>query len=120
LAKKNLLLTNIIEGIIEKKGREIVDIDLSKINSSICDHFIICHAESNTQVAAIADSIEKHVRENLNEKVGHREGLENALWILLDYHDIVVHIFQREVRNYYQLEELWGDAKILKIEESYN
>jgi ribosome-associated protein len=120
LAKKNLLLTNIIEGIIEKKGREIVDIDLSRINSSICDHFIICHADSNTQVTAIADSIEKHVRDNLKQKVGHREGLENALWILLDYHDIVVHIFQREIRSYYQLEDLWGDAKILKIEESYN
>jgi ribosome-associated protein len=120
LAKKNLLLLNIIEGILEKKGREIIDIDLSKINSAICDHFIICHADSNTQVTAIADAIERRVRENLKQKVGHREGLENALWILLDYHDIVVHVFQREVRNYYQLEELWGDAKILKIEESYN
>jgi ribosome-associated protein len=119
LAKKNLLLKNIIEGILEKKGKEIVDLDLSKINSSICDHFIICHADSNTQVTAIADSIEKRVRDSLKEKVGHREGLENAMWVLLDYHDIVVHIFQKEVRGYYQLEELWGDAKISKIEESY-
>jgi ribosome-associated protein len=120
LAKKNLLLTNIIEGILEKKGREIIDIDLSKINTSVCDHFVICHADSNTQVTAIADSIEKRVRDNLKQKVGHREGLENAMWVLLDYNDIVVHIFQREVRNYYRLEELWGDARISKVEESYN
>jgi ribosome-associated protein len=120
LAKKNLLLTNIIEGILEKKGREIVDLDLSKINSSICDHFIICHADSNTQVIAIADSVEKRVRDYLKQNVGHREGLENATWVLLDYYDIVVHVFQREVRNYYRLEELWGDARISKIEESYN
>jgi ribosome-associated protein len=110
LAKKNLLLNNIVEGILEKKGRDIVDIDLSKINSALCDHFIICHADSNTQVSAIADSI---------EKIGHREGSENAMWILLDFYDIVVHVFQKEVRNYYRLEELWGDAKISKIEESF-
>ncbi len=120
MAKKNLLLNNIVEGILEKKGREIIDIDLSKIDCSICDHFIICHADSNTQVNAIADSIEKKVQENLKQKVGHREGIENALWVLLDFHDIVVHIFQKEVRNYYRLEELWGDARISKIEESYN
>jgi ribosome-associated protein len=120
LAKKNLLLNFIVEGILEKKGREIVDIDLSKLNSSLCDHFIVCHADSNTQVSAIADSIEKKVSENLKQKVGHREGLENAMWVLLDFHDIVVHVFQKEVRNYYRLEELWGDARISKIEESYN
>ena len=119
MAKKNLLLTNIIEGILEKKGKEIVDIDLTKINASFCDHFIICHGDSNTQVVAIADSIEKKVHDNLKQKAGHREGLNNAMWVLLDYEDIVVHVFQREVRNYYRLEELWGDARILKIEESY-
>jgi ribosome-associated protein len=119
LAKKNLLLNNIVEGILEKKGRDIVDIDLSKINSALCDHFIICHADSNTQVSAIADSIEKKVREELKLKIGHREGSENAMWILLDFYDIVVHVFQKEVRNYYRLEELWGDAKISKIEESF-
>ena len=120
LTKKNLLFANIIEGILEKKGREIVDLDLTKINSSICDHFIICHADSNTQVAAIADSVEKRVRDNLKQKVGHREGIENATWILLDFNDIIVHVFQKEMRNYYRLEELWGDARISKIEESYN
>jgi len=120
LAKKNLLLHNIVEGILEKKGREIIDIDLTKINCSICDHFIICHADSNIQVSAIADSIEKKVQENLKQKVGHREGLENAMWVLLDFNDIVVHVFQKEVRKYYKLEELWGDARISRVEESFN
>lgn len=120
LANKNLLLENIIEGILRKKGQEIIDIDLTKINSTICDHFVICHAESSTQVGAIADSIEKQVKENLRTKVGHREGMQNATWVLLDYNDVVVHIFQKEVREYYKLEELWGDASLSRIEESYN
>lgn len=120
MAKKNLLLDTIIEGILEKKGREIIDIDLTKIRSTICDHFIICHADSTTQVNAIADSVEKRVKEQVKITVGHREGLENAIWILLDYYDIVVHIFQKETREYYRLEELWGDARISRIEESFN
>lgn len=120
LSNNDLLLSNIIEGILEKKGLEIVDLDLSKVHNAFCDHFIICHAESNTQVNAIADSVEKKVKENLNERVGHREGLENATWVLLDYYNIVVHVFQREIRSYYKLEELWGDAQITRIKESYN
>ncbi|MBN1951996.1 MAG: ribosome silencing factor [Bacteroidales bacterium] len=109
-----------IEGILQIKGQEIVDIDLTKINSTLCDHFIICHAESGTQVGAIADSVEKLVKESLNIRVGHREGMQNASWVLLDFSDIVVHIFQREIRDYYKIEELWGDAHQTKIEESYN
>jgi len=116
LGNNNLLLENIIEGILDKKGREIVDLDLTKVKNSICDHFVICHANSNTQVNAIADSIEKKVIENLNQKVLHREGMENATWVLLDYCDIIVHVFQEETRNYYRLEELWGDAHIKHIE----
>lgn len=119
LSKKDLLLENIIEGILEKKGREIIDIDLAKIKSTLCDHFIICHADSSTQVNAIADSVEKRVKEQLNINIGHREGVENAMWILLDFYDIVVHIFQGKIREYYRLEELWGDAKIKRIEESF-
>jgi ribosome-associated protein len=120
LLNNDLLLNNIIEGILEKKGQDIVDLDLTKVHNAVCDHFIICDAESNTQVNAIADSIEKKVKEKLNQRVGHREGLENALWILLDYHSIVVHIFQRDVRNYYKLEELWGDARVSHIEDNFN
>jgi len=116
LGNNNLLLENIIEGILDKKGQQIVDLDLTKVNNSICDHFVICHANSNTQVNAIADSVEKKVKENLNQKVIHREGMENATWVLLDYSNIVVHIFQEEIRNYYRLEELWGDAHITHID----
>lgn len=120
MANNNLLLKNIIEAIEEKKGLEIVDLDLTKIHNAFCDHFIICHAESSTQVNAIADSIENRVKENLNQKAGHREGIQNAMWILLEYQGILVHIFQKEFREYYRLEELWGDALITRIEESFN
>jgi ribosome-associated protein len=116
LGNNNLLLENIIEGILDKKGKQIVDLDLKKVQNSICDHFVICHGNSNTQVNAIADSIEKKVKENLNQRVIHREGMENATWILLDYGNIVVHIFQEEIRNYYRLEELWGDAPTKHID----
>ncbi len=120
MAKKNLLLATVIEGILDKKGQEIVDIDLTKIHSALCDHFVVCHAESNTQVLAIADSVQSKVKEALRINIGHREGLENATWVLLDFYDVVVHIFQRETRQYYQLEELWGDAQQNRIEESYS
>ena len=120
MSNNDLLLSNIIEGILEKKGQEIVTLDLTKVQNSFCDHFVICHAESNTQVNAIADSIEKKVKENMSEKAGHREGIENALWILLDYSSVIVHVFQRDIRHYYQLEELWGDARITRIEDSFN
>lgn len=120
MLNNDLLLNNIIEGILEKKGHDIVDLNLTKVHNAVCDHFIICDAESNTQVNAIADSIEKKVKEKLNQRVGHREGLENALWILLDYHSIVVHVFQRSIREYYKLEELWGDAQVTRINDSFN
>ncbi len=119
MSNSNLLLSNIIEGILEKKGQEIVDLDLRKVHNAFCDHFVICHADSGTQVNAIADSVEKRVKEHLNERVGHREGMENATWILLDYNNIIVHIFQTQIREYYKLEDLWGDARINRIEENY-
>ncbi len=116
----NLLVDTIVEGILEKKGKEIVILDLKKIGYAFCDDFIICHADSNTQVSGIADSIEKKVKEELNIRVHHREGIENSIWVLMDFNDVLVHIFQKEFREYYKLEELWGDAQISKIEESYN
>jgi ribosome-associated protein len=109
----------IIEGIKEKKGKEIVSIDISKLENSVCRYFIICHGDSNTQVSAIAQWIEKVVEDDLNEKVWKKQGFENAQWILLDYVDIVVHIFQKEFRDFYDLESLWADGKIEKIENEY-
>ncbi len=109
----------IIEGIKEKKGKEIVSIDISKLENSVCRYFIICHGDSNTQVSAIANWIEKVVEDELDEKVWKKQGFENAQWILLDYVDVVVHIFQKETRDFYNLESLWADGKIEKFENEY-
>jgi ribosome-associated protein len=111
-----ILAETIIDGILDKKGKEVISLDLSKVNNSICNFFIICHGTSRTQVEAIADSIEDKVRIKLKEKPWHREGLENAEWVLLDYVDVVAHIFQEKTREFYQLESLWADAEQKKIE----
>jgi ribosome-associated protein len=100
----------IIESIREKKGRNIINIDLTKLNNSICEFFIISQGESNTQVRAIAQNIEEKVKKHLKQNVFHAEGYENAQWILLDYNSVVVHIFQEKTRDYYKLEELWADG----------
>jgi ribosome-associated protein len=102
----------IIEAIREKKGHQIVSIDLSEVENSICDFFIICHGESVTQVGAITESIEKKLKEEARMRAHHVEGLQNSQWVLLDYFDILVHVFQEEFRSFYRLEELWADGKI--------
>lgn len=107
----------IVEGMLEKKGVEIVVMNLSNIKSSICDYFVICHGGSTTQVEALADSIETEVRKKIGEKPWHREGYENAEWILLDYVDVVAHIFHKDTRAFYDLERLWGDAEIKRYKD---
>lgn len=102
----------IIESIREKKGKKIINIDLTKLNNSICEFFIISHGESNTQVRAIAQNIEEKVKKHLKQNAFHTEGYENSQWILLDYNSVVVHIFQEKTRDYYKLEELWADGKL--------
>jgi ribosome-associated protein len=114
-----VIVDNIIEGIQEKKGKEIVCIDLSALENSICRYFIICHGDSNTQVGAIAQSVEKVMEDKLNEKVWRKQGLENAHWVLLDYVDVVVHIFQKEFRDFYNLEGLWADGRVNLVENGY-
>jgi ribosome-associated protein len=118
-AEVEVIVDNIVEGIKDKKGKEIVCIDLSALENSICQYFIICHGDSNTQVAAIAQWVERVMEEKLNEKVWRKQGLENAHWVLLDYVDVVVHIFQKEFRNFYNLEGLWADGRINLIENGY-
>jgi ribosome-associated protein len=108
----NILFNAIIEGVQRKKGEQLVDLDLTKLEYTECDHFIICHGNSNTQVEAIARSVEETVGEMTGENALHTDGYRNAQWILLDYSDIMVHIFQKEFRNHYDLESLWADAKI--------
>jgi ribosome-associated protein len=107
------LLDAIIEGVRRKKGREIIDLDLSKIHNTECNHFIICHGTSNTQVEAIARSVEETVEEITGQNVWHTDGYKNAQWILLDYADIMVHIFQEDWRKHYDLEQLWADAEFI-------
>lgn len=113
-----LLIEGIIEGIQKLKGEEIVDLDLTKLENTECNHFIICHANSNTQVEAIARSVEQTVKETVGESVKHTDGYKNAQWILLDYTDIMVHVFQKEVRTTYDLENLWADADITEYNKN--
>jgi ribosome-associated protein len=112
-----ILAEVIIKGIQEKKGSNILTMDMRKLPNSVTDIMIIATAESSTQVAAIADSVEDEVRKELGENPWHTEGYENSLWILLDYVNVVVHIFQPEVRDYYQIEKLWADAEFKWIND---
>lgn len=102
----------IVHGIQEKKGNDIVRLDLRNIHSSVADYFVVCHAESSTQVKAIADSVEEEVFKALGIDSYRKEGFQNAEWILLDYFDVVVHIFKTDKREFYGIEDLWGDAEM--------
>ena len=114
--EKQLLIEKIVEAIQDTKGEDIQIFDLTTIENSVAETFIICSGNSNTQVNAISGNIEKKVRNDLQDRPWHVEGNDNALWVLLDYVSVVVHVFQTETRNFYEIEELWGDAKITKIE----
>ena len=111
------LVLTVIEGIQEKKGVDITLIDLRKIENAVTSYFIICTGNSDTHIDAIAQSIEHTVKEKLNDRPWNQEGKTVREWILLDYSSIVVHVFKKEARERYNLEGLWGDAKITKIEE---
>lgn len=115
--ESQLILDVAIKGLQEVKGENIVCIDLRGIENAVCDYFLLCTGTSNTHVNALANAVEKEVRETLKEKPWHKEGLNNAEWIILDYVNTVVHIFQGEARDFYNLEGLWADAMISEIEE---
>lgn len=115
----DILFANIIKGIEEVKGNDIEILDLRAIETAVCDYFVICNGSSNTQVNAIVNSVQKTVSKELKDKPWHVEGTDNAEWVLMDYVSIVVHVFQKEIREYYNIEGLWGDAKITKIENKY-
>lgn len=102
-----------VQGIIEKKGQEIVCLDLRNVNTSVADYFIVCHAESGTQVRAIADSVEEEIYKIFREAPWQKEGMENSEWVILDYVTVVLHIFKKEKRYFYGIEELWGDAEVI-------
>ena len=109
------LVETITKGIQEKKGQGIVIADLSGIDGTICHYFVICQGNSPSQVEAITDSVEEFAHKELGEKPVHVVGLENAQWVAMDYTDVLVHIFLPDVRDYYDLEHLWDDAKLTRI-----
>jgi len=112
-----VLLNSVIKGIFEKKGQNVLKIDLRKLENRITDYFVICHAPSGTQVSAICDSVDDTVRKEASEKPIHIEGLENCFWVLLDYGNVIVHVFLEEYRKFYSLESLWADAAIEVMED---
>ena len=119
IVSSDLLITEVLKGIEDVKGENISIIDLREIENTVCEYFILCDGTSNTQVSAIAASVQKNVSKSLKDKPWHVEGDSNAEWILIDYVNVVVHVFQRHVREFYKLEELWGDGKITNIENAY-
>ncbi|MCW3805281.1 ribosome silencing factor [Plebeiibacterium marinum] len=113
------LVDTIVEGIQEKKGTNIAVLDMREIDGCVCQFFVICDGDSNTHVGAIGDSVEDYVREHIKDKPLHIEGKQNAEWILVDYVDVVVHVFQKPIRSFYNLEGLWADAKRTDIENLF-
>lgn len=109
------LLDAIVEGMEERKAKNITILNISKLENRVTDYFIICDADSKTHVNSIADSVEDTVIKLTNEKAFHSEGHQNSEWILIDYINIVVHVFLRETREFYNIEGLWGDAEITTI-----
>lgn len=116
-SSNNPQLKSIVNAILDKKGSGVISIDLSSIGSAICDHFVICNADSAPQVMAIADNIEEQMIKEWDRKISRIQGRENAFWIIMDYGDIVVHVFQSEYRQFYRLEELWADAEIISYQD---
>ncbi len=110
-------IRTIVEAMQDKKAKNVVSMDLKSLGTSICDYFVICNADSTPNVLAIADNIEEEMIVKCNRKVVRMQGKENAFWIILDYSNIVVHIFQTEYREFYRLEDLWADSVITKYEE---
>ena len=113
------IISVIISGIEDVKGQNINILDLREIENTVCDYFIICEGTSNTQVNAIVNSIQKKVSKETKDKPWHVEGSENAEWVLMDYVNVVVHVFQKHIREYYDIESLWGDAVTTERKTSY-
>jgi ribosome-associated protein len=107
----------VVRGMQEKKAEDIVVLDLREVPNAVSDFFVICSGKSDTQIDAIAESIEEEVYKIDQESPWHKEGLNNKTWVLIDYVDVVAHVFNKEEREFYNLESLWGDAKIEEIGE---
>jgi ribosome-associated protein len=118
-ADADQIVAEIIKGLEEVKAQEIQILDLRSIENTVCDYFVICSGTSNTQVNAIVNSVQKIVSKSLKEKPWHIEGSDNAEWVLMDYVHVVVHVFQKHIREFYDIEGLWGDAKSVSVETAY-
>jgi ribosome-associated protein len=110
ITESELLSKAIVEGMQENKAKDIVVLDLRHLSSAVCDFFVLCSGESSTQVDGISNAVTRHTRKTLKEKPWHTEGKNNSEWVLLDYIDVVVHIFYKEARSFYEIEDLWADA----------
>lgn len=119
-ASADELITLIVAGIEEVKGLNINLLDLREIENTVCDYFVVCNGTSNTHVNAIVSSIQKTVSKSIKDKPWHVEGADNSEWVLMDYVNVVVHVFQKHTREFYDIEGLWGDAKVTMVESSYN
>ena len=119
-ASTDELIALILQGIEDVKGHDILLLDLREIENTVCDYFIICNGTSNTQVNAIVGSIQKTVSKAIHDKPWHIEGQDNAEWVLMDYVNVVVHVFQKHIREFYDIEGLWGDAKFTEVASSIN
>ena len=108
----------IVDGMLDKKATEVLVMDLRGINGAFADFFVLCSGNSDTQVDAISESIEEHVEKHATENVWHKEGHKNKEWILLDFVNVVANVFKKETRAFYNLEQLWGDAKLNYIDPS--
>ena len=104
------IVTKIIEALEDSKAHQIIKIDLRRIENCFCRFFVICHGTSGTHIAGMTDAVEEKVRETLGEKPFHIEGINTSHWVVMDYGDVVVHIFDKELRDYYRIEEFWGDG----------
>ena len=113
------LISNIVDGIENVKGLDVSILDLRDIENTVCKYFVVCTGSSNTHVSAIVSAITKKVSKEMKEKPFQTEGNENAEWVLIDYINVVVHVFQKQIREYYSIEELWGDAKTTKVASNY-
>lgn len=109
------LIDAVVDGILDIKGKNISVLDLTGLHNRVCDYYIICQADSSTQVNAIADAVGETVKKRINERPYHSEGFQNSEWILIDYVTVVVHVFQSHIREFYNLEALWADAEVTKI-----
>ena len=116
---EDYLISNIVDGIENVKGLDVSILDLRDIENTVCMYFVVCTGSSNTHVSAIVSAIKKTVSKELKEKPFQTEGNENAEWVLIDYINVVVHVFKKQIREYYNIEELWGDAKTTKVASNY-